>query len=41
MAVEIIDGQYVVDAHWLKTPVVAATFEAAYELALRARHGPT
>lgn len=39
MVVEIVDGQYVIDAPWLKEPVCGETFEEAYELALRTRRG--
>lgn len=38
MDVEIIDGQYVIDAPWLDEPVVAATFEDAYDAAKRIRY---
>lgn len=37
MDVEEIDGEYVIDAPWLEMPVSAATFEAAYWLAMQKR----
>ncbi len=39
MVVEIVDGMYVIDAPWLKEPVIAPTWYEAYELAMRARQG--
>jgi hypothetical protein len=37
MSVEVVDGVWVVDAPWLKTPVTGKTWFEAYELALMAR----
>ena len=37
MDVEFVDGLYIVDASWLEEPVVADSFEDAYEAALEAR----
>jgi hypothetical protein len=37
MYVEEIDGVYYVEAPWLDSPVHGATFEDAYEKAIRAR----
>lgn len=34
---QLADGSYVVDAPWLALPVVAESFEAAYDAALRSR----
>ena len=38
MEVEEIDGQIVIDAPWLDEPVVADTFEDAYDTAKRIRY---
>lgn len=38
MQVEVVDGQYVVDAPWLEEPVVADTWTEAYWLALAEKH---
>ena len=37
MEIERVDGRYVIAAPWLDEPVVADSFEAAYEAALLAR----
>jgi hypothetical protein len=37
MNVDFVDGEYVIDAPWLKYPVTATTFEAAYWLAVQKR----
>jgi len=39
MHVEVEAGFYRILAPWLHEPVEGATFEEAYELALRARYG--
>lgn len=41
MLVEFMDGQWWIDAPWLKVPVIADTFQAAYDLAVAARHART
>lgn len=38
MQVEHIDGKWWIDATWLKEPVIADTFEAAYWAAIARRH---
>ena len=35
LSVEVIDGEYLVDAEWLETPISAPTFEEAYWAAIR------
>lgn len=35
-----MDGQYIVDAHWLEEPIVAATWTEGYWAAMRARFAP-
>jgi hypothetical protein len=39
MRVQFLAGAYWIEAPWLKEPVTGATFEEAYELALRNRTG--
>jgi hypothetical protein len=39
MRVQFLAGVYWIEAPWLKEPVTGATFEEAYELALRNRTG--
>ena len=37
MDVEFVDGQYIIDASWLKSPVIARTFHEAYWIAVQKR----
>lgn len=38
MTIEFVDGEWWIDAHWLKYPITAASFEQAYWKALEKRH---